>query len=339
MQNFRLAIATTFAVLLTSAASAIAQSPEAFYRGRTINLVIPNAPGGSFDLYGRLVARHLGRFLPGQPAIVAQNMPGAGGMIASNWLYGVAPKDGTAIGVLVPNVALAQVIGLAAITYDVRKFNFIGRIVSPTATLFTSGASATTKLADLKAHETIVASTGQLSQVEITSRMMNGVADTKFKIIEGYKGTTDATLAMERGEVEAVVMPWTLMKLAHPDWIAQKSIHVIASYTRKPVGDLATTPSIFALAETADQRGVFGLFFGPDEVGQPLAAPPGTPAGRVDALRAAFTAMNRDAGYLADAEKQKLELTPASASEVMKAVAEAFEATPAQIEIARKYYK
>ena len=327
------------AALMALGCGAHAQSLEQFYRGRTLNLVIPNAPGGSFDLYGRLVARHIGRFLPGQPGVVAQNMPGAGGMIASNWLYGIAPRDGTAIGVLVPNVALAQVIGVSAITYDVRKFNWIGRIVSPTATLFTWHTAATKKIADLKLRETIVASTGQLSQVEITSRMMTGIADTKFKIIEGYKGTTDATLAMEQGEVEAVVMPWTLMKLAHPDWIRDKKISVIAQYTRKPVGDLADTPSVFVLAQTADQRGVFALFFGPDEIGQPLVAPPGAPAERVEALRTAFEAMNRDAEYLADAARQKLDLTPATWRELANTVAEAFQATPAQVEIARKYYR
>ncbi len=316
-----------------------AQSPEQFYRGRTLNLVIPNAPGGSFDLYGRLAAKHLGRFLPGQPSVVAQNMPGAGGMIASNWLYGVAPKDGSAMGVLVPNVALAQVIGVSSIAYDARKFNWIGRLVSPTATLFTWRTSATTKIADLKTRETIVASTGPLSQVEITSRMMNGVVGAKFRIIEGYKGTTDATLAMEQGEVEAVVMPWTLMKLAHPDWIRDRKINVIAQYTRKPVGDLAATPSIFELARTNDERAVFSLFFGPDEIGQPLVAPPGVPADRVEALRKAFESMNRDQDYLADAARQKLDLTPATHLDLEKTVAEAFEATSAQIDIARKYYQ
>ena len=331
-----LALAVALALGVTAAR---AQTPETFYRGRTLSLVIPNAPGGSFDLYGRLAAKHLGRFLPGQPTVVAQNMPGAGGMIASNWLYGVAPKDGSAMGVLVPNVALAQVIGVSSIAYDTRKFNWIGRIVSPTATLFTWHTSATTKIADLAARETIVASTGPLSQVEITSRMMNGVVGAKFKIIEGYKGTTDATLAMEQGEVEAVVMPWTLMKLAHSDWIRDKKINVIAQYTRKPVSDLKDTPSIFELARTDDERAVFSLFFGPDEIGQPLVAPPGVPAERVEALRQAFAAMNRDPDYLADAARQKLDLTPTSHVELEKTVAEAFSATPRQIEIARKYYQ
>lgn len=333
--------AKLFAASLTLVTSglSVAQTPEQFFRGRTLNLVIPNAPGGSFDLYGRLTAMHLGRSLPGRPAIVAQNMPGAGGMIASNWLYGVAPKDAAAMGILVPNVALAQVIGVSAIAYDVRKFNWIGRIVSPTATLFTWHTSATRNLADLKTRETIVASTGPLSQVEITSRMMNGVVGTKFRIIEGYKGTTDATLALERGEVEAVVMPWTLMKLAHPDWIADNKINIIAQYTRKPVGDLASVPSVFELAQSADERGVFSLFFGPDEIGQPLVLPPGVPAERVEALRQAFEAMNRDPEYLADAARQKLELTPASWRELEKTVTEAFQATPQQLEIARKYYQ
>ena len=129
------------------------------------------------------------------------------------------------------------------------------------------------------------------------------------------------------------------MKLAHPDWIADNKINIIAQYTRKPVGDLASVPSVFELAQSADERGVFSLFFGPDEIGQPLVLPPGVPAERVEALRQAFEAMNRDPEYLADAARQKLELTPASWRELEKTVIEAFEATPQQLEIARKYYQ
>jgi tripartite-type tricarboxylate transporter receptor subunit TctC len=320
-------------------AYAQAQSVEQFFRGRTIELIIPNAPGGSFDLYGRLVATHLGRFIPGNPSIVPQNMPGASGMIAANWLYGLAPKDGTAVGISVPNIALAQVIGMDAITYDVRKFNWLGRIVSPTATLFVWHTAGTKTIADLKRRETIVASTGPLSQAEITSRMMNGVVDTKFKIIAGYSGTTDAVLALERGEVEAAVMPWTFMKLTHPDWISSQQVNPVAQYTRKPIADLATVPSIFELAETPDQRGVFTLFFGPDEIGQSLLAPPGVAADRVDALRHAFETMNEDPDFRADAARQKLDLTPASWQDLEQTVLEAFTATPQQIQTARKYYQ
>ena len=164
-----------------------AQTVAEFYKGKTLSLIIPNAPGGSFDLYARLVADNLGRFIPGHPAIVPQNMPGAGGMLAANYLTGIAPKDGTVLSVLVPNITLAQVLGVQAIAYDTRRLSWIGRIIATTATLFTGQRSAIKTLADLKSKETLIASTGPLTQAEINSTMLNGVVGTRFRLIRGYK--------------------------------------------------------------------------------------------------------------------------------------------------------
>lgn len=326
-----------FSALALSAARA--QAPAEFYAGRTISLVIPNAPGGSFDLYGRLVARFLSRHIPGNPTIVPQNMPGASGMVAANWLFGPAPQDGSVIGILIPNIVLAQVIGLPEIQYDVKRWNWLGRIVAPTATLFAWETSKTRTISDLKTRETLIASTGPLSQAEVTSNMMNGVVGSKFKIIRGYSGTGDAIIALQQGEVETAVMPWTFMKLSHPDWLAQNKVIPIAQYTQNPIADLKNVPSVFQLAETPDQKAVFGLFFGPDAIGQPLVAPPRTPPDRVAMLRKAFNDMNADPDYVAEADKEKLALTPASADDLMKSVNEAFTATPEQIRIAKQYYK
>jgi tripartite-type tricarboxylate transporter receptor subunit TctC len=166
---------TSAGILVAAALSAAAwqtadaQTPEEFYKGKVLSLIIPNAPGGSFDLYARLVANNLGRFIPGNPSIVAQNMPGAAGMQAANYLTGIAPKDGTVLSVLVPNITLAQILGVQSIAYDTRKFNWIGRIIATTATLFTWHTSGTKTLADLKTRETLVAGTGPLSQAEINS--------------------------------------------------------------------------------------------------------------------------------------------------------------------------
>src|SRR5215470_15368236 len=148
--------ASTLLIVATLAATlpAHAQTSEEFYRGKTLNLIIPNAPGGSFDLYARLAASHLGRFIPGNPAIVAQNMPGAAGMQAANYLAAIAPKDGSVLAVLAPNITLAQILGVQSIAYDTRRFNWIGRIIATTATLFTWHSSGTKTLADLKSRET-----------------------------------------------------------------------------------------------------------------------------------------------------------------------------------------
>jgi tripartite-type tricarboxylate transporter receptor subunit TctC len=333
-------LATLFALSgAVGAARADVQTPAQFYAGKTVSLIIPNAPGGSFDLYGRLVARFLSRHIPGNPTIVPQNMPGASGMIAANWMFGPAPQDGSVIGILIPNIVLAQVMDLPQIQYDVRRWNWLGRVVAPTATLFAWHTSKTQSLAQLKTQATLIASTGPLSQAEVASNMLNGVVGTKFKIIRGYSGTGDAIIALQQGEVETAVMPWTFMKLAHPDWLANKEVAPIAQYTRRPIADLPNVPSIFALAKTSQQQGVFKLFFGPDEIGQPLVAPPRTPPDRVLALRRAFDEMNKDPDYIAEAAKEKLALTPASADDLKKSVADAFAATPEEIRIAKQYYK
>jgi tripartite-type tricarboxylate transporter receptor subunit TctC len=316
-----------------------AQTVEEFYRGKTLSLVIPNAPGGSFDLYARLVATHLGRFIPGHPAIVPQNMPGAGGMLAANYLSGIAPKDGSVLSVLVPNITLAQVLGVQAIAYDTRKLNWIGRIVATTATMFTWHTSPTKTLADLKTRETLLATAGALSQAEIDSTMLNGVVGTRLKLIRGYKGSAEAALAVERGEADGTLMPWEFIKSAHADWLRDGKISIVATYTRHPIPERPDVGSVFALAQTPEQRGVLNLFLGSDEMGHPIAMPPDVPRDRVAAVRTALDSMVGDPAFLADAAQRKLDLLPGRADELERSVAAAFEATPAVIEIARKYYR
>jgi tripartite-type tricarboxylate transporter receptor subunit TctC len=319
--------------------AASAQTVEEFYRGKTLSLIIPNAPGGSFDLYARLVATHLGRFIPGHPAIVPQNMPGAGGMQAANYLAGIAPKDGSVLSVLVPNITLAQVLGVQSIAYDTRKLNWIGRIVATTATMFTWHTSPTKTLADLKTRETLLATAGALSQAEIDSTMLNGVVGTRLKLIRGYKGSAEAALAVERGEADGTLMPWEFIKSAHADWLAAGKISIVATYTRHPIPGRPDVGSVFELAQTPEQRSVLNLFLGSDEMGHPIAMPPDVPRDRVAAMRAALDTMVEDPDFLADAAKRKLDLLPGRADELERSVAAAFEATPAAIEIARKYYR
>jgi tripartite-type tricarboxylate transporter receptor subunit TctC len=316
-----------------------AQTVEEFYKGKTLTLLIPNAPGGSFDLYARLVADNLGRFIPGHPFILPQNMPGASGMMAANYLTSIAPRDGTVMSVLVPNIAVAQIIGMQAIAYDVRKFNWIGRLIATTAVFFTWHTSQIKTLADLKTHETLIAGTGPMSQAELGSTMLNGVVGTKFKIVRGYKGSGEAALAVERGEADGTLMPWEYIKSAHSDWLTGNKISLVAIYVRRPIPEHPEVHSIYDLAETPEQRGVLTLFLGSDEMGQPIAMPPGVPQDRVEAMRTALDNMVKDPEFLADAAKRKLDLRPGTAEELEKIIAEAFASSPATIDIARKYYK
>jgi tripartite-type tricarboxylate transporter receptor subunit TctC len=260
-------------------------------------------------------------------------------MIAANYLTGIAPKDGTVIAVLVPNITLAQILGVSAIKYDTRKFNWIGRTIATTATLFTWHTSGTKTLADLKTRETLIASTGPLSQTEVNSTMLNGVVGTKFKLVRGYKGSGQAALAVERGEADGTLMPWEFLKSAHADWLHGKKINVVARYVRRPIPERPDVKSVYDLATTTEQRNVLKLFLGTDEMGHPIAMPPGVPQDRVETMRKALAAMVKDPAYLADAKKRHLDLLPGTHEELEKTVAEAFEATPAEIAIAKKYYK
>jgi tripartite-type tricarboxylate transporter receptor subunit TctC len=327
-------------LLMMFACDGVRADPVAdFYRGKTVTMIIGYGAGGGYDLYGRLAAEFLGRHIPGNPTIVPQNMPGAGGMQAANYLAGIAPKDGSVLSVLVPYITLAQVLGVQAIAYDARKLNWIGRIIATTSTLFTWHSSGTKTLADLKARETLIASTGPLSQAEIDSTMLNGVVGTKFKLIRGYKGSAEAALAVERGEADGTLMPWEFLKSAHADWVRDGRISIVARYTRRPIPLRPDVRSVYELAETAEQRSVLNLFLGSDEMGHPIAMPPDVPRERIEAVRAALNTMVNDPEFVADAARRKLDLLPGRAEELERTVAEAFAATPAAIEIARKYYK
>ena len=298
---------------LLCAVPAQAQGVAEFYKGRTLSLIIPNAPGGSFDLYARLVADNIGRFIPGHPAIVPQNMPGAGGMQAANYLTSITPRDGSVMSVLVPNITLAQVLGVQAVAYDTRKLNWIGRIIATTSTLFTWHTSATKTLADLKTRETLIASTGAVTQAEINSTLLNGVVGTRLKLIRGYKGSAEAALAVERGEADGTLMPWEFLKTVHADWIEEGKITIVARFVRRPIPERPDVPSVYELAETPEQRSVLGLFLGSDEMGHPIAMPPGVPRERVEAVRQALNRMVEDPAFRADAAKRKLDLLPGSA--------------------------
>jgi tripartite-type tricarboxylate transporter receptor subunit TctC len=266
-------------------------------------------------------------------------MPGAAGMQAANYLTSIAPKDGTVLSVLVPNITLAQILGVQAIGYDTRKFNWIGRIVATTATLFTWHTSGTRTLADLKTKETLIASTGPLSQAEINSTMLNGVVGTRFKLIRGYRGSGEAALAVERGEADGTLMPWEFLKSAHSDWVREKKISIVARFVRRTIPERPDVRSVYDLAETPEQANVLRLFLGADEMGHPIAMPPDVPRDRVEAVRNALAAMVRDPQFLGDAARRQLDLLPGRHDELEKTVAEAFAASAAEIEIARRYFK
>jgi tripartite-type tricarboxylate transporter receptor subunit TctC len=316
-------------------ATVVAQGPVAAeaqqsFAGRTITLTIGYGPGSGNDVYGRLIARHIGRHIPGQPNIVAQNLPGAGSFKAANYLFQAAPKDGTAIGYISQTAATEELLGSQAIQFKTAQFNWIGRIGSyNNVTMFWHTARVKT-IADALKIEATMGATGVGSAVYIYPNMMNKILGTKFKIISGYQGTAQTSLAMERGEVDGVTMGWFPVKTNKRDWVEHKKINILVQFLNERHPDLPNVPTIVELARSPEEKQLFALFANDGEVGKAILAPPGVPATTVAMLRRAFDTMTKDRDYLADADKLQLEIDAMSGERLQKLI-ETVMATPTAV--------
>ena len=290
-----------------------------FYRGKTINLIIGYPVGGGYDTYSRLVAAHLGRHLAGRPSVIAMNMPGAVTIRASNYLYNEAPKDGTVIGMVDQGIHLNQILGLPQLRADTAKFNWIGRIVSNSAVLYAWHGSPVKKIQDTFARELIVAATGAASRLNWV--VLNTVVGTKLKLISGYSGTSEARIALERGEVDAMSQPWPIIKAELPHWLRERKISLLVQTGADKSPGLGDVPNMIDLAKNDDDLALLKLFSSPSTIGRSVVAPPGLPSERVAELRRAFIETTRDPAFLQDVEKSKLDLEPLSGEALQAAIA------------------
>jgi tripartite-type tricarboxylate transporter receptor subunit TctC len=215
-----------------------------FYKGKTVKIIVGFGVGGGYDIYGRLAAEHLGRFIPGNPAVIVENMPGGGGVRAAAFLHGVAPKDGTVLTVIVQSIAFDSVLGELPGKIDASTYNFIGRLTSNVETQFTWHTSPTKTLDDAKRNAVIVGATGASSPSTIVPRMLNDAIGTKFKIVQGYPGTAEVSLAMERGEVEGIMQSLESVQTARPDWLRDKKVNPIWQLALKRHPSLPHTPAV-----------------------------------------------------------------------------------------------
>ena len=322
--------------LVASAASPRAQEAASF-AGKTITFVIGFEPGGPYDLYGRLLARSLGAHLPGQPKVVVQNMPGAGGLIAANYLYNVAPRDGTQIGVVSQTAGIGQVLDTPGVKYDVRKFAWIGRISSNVQILNSWRAAAGKTIDDARRVEIVVAGTGPTSSSVVFPRLMNDLLGTKFRVVPGYQGVTSATLAMERGEVDAVVRPWADIKSKNMNWVREKQINLLVQFALRRHADLPGVPAIVDLGRDADQRALLGLFASGNDVGNAVVAPPDAAAPVAQTLRRAFDAAMKDPALIEEAAKARMEIDAMAGEELQQLTQSVFNVSPAVVEKAKLY--
>jgi tripartite-type tricarboxylate transporter receptor subunit TctC len=327
-------VALTFAAFLLALAPACAEEP--FYKGKTISLIIASNVSGGYDTYGRLLARHLPRHLAGNPAIVPQNMPGAGGIRAANYLYSVALKDGTVFGIFDQAMFLDQLLGIPGLRGDVRQFNWIGRLTSNSSVLFAWHTAAVKKIEDALTHELIVAAPGSNSRLNWTA--LNAITGTKLKLLTGYEGPATAKIAMQRGEVEALSLPWGVLREENPDWLSQHQINLLLQTGIEKNAGLPDLPRMIDLAKTDDDRKLLEIFASPSLVGRSFAAPPGLPKERVEELRAAFMAMVKDPEFLAEIAKLNFDLDPLSGAQLQAFFIQA-DYPPALIERAKAVAK
>jgi len=319
------------AAILALGAAAQAQSPADFYKGKNVDLTIGYSAGGGYDVYARLLARHMGRFIPGNPAIVPKNMPGAGSLVLANWLYNVAPKDGTAFGTIGRGTAFDPLLGSTKAQFDAAKFNWLGSMndeVSVCVSWYTTGI---TSLEQVKHNELTVGGSGQAADTDQFPKVLNATIGTKFRLVTGYPGGNDVDLAMERGEVMGRCgWSWSSVVATHKSWIDEHKINVLVQLSLSKHPDLPNVPLAMDLANNDEQRQIFKLVFARQPMGRPFLAPPGVPSDRVSVLREAFMDTMKDGDFLAEAEKMKLEINPVAGDAVQEIVQDVYK-TPKPI--------
>ena len=317
--------------LLMSVGQIRAQSAAEFFKGRTVDLYIGYSVGGGYDVYGRLIAKHIGRHIPGNPTVIARNMEGAGSIRLANWLYNVAPKDGTAFGTVSRGAPFDPLLGSAAAQFDATRFAWVGSANNEVSVCVAWHTTGIAKLQDLMTKELVVGGSGAASDTDQFAKLINGLFGTKLRLVTGYPGGNEVNLAIERGEVGGRCgWSWSSVVATHKTWIEQNKISVLIQTALTKHADLPDVPLILDLAKTDEQRRIVRLIFARQVMGRPFMAPPGIPTDRVQALREAFMRMMKDAPFLADTEKAKLEITPVSGAEIEKLVKEVYQ-TPKDI--------
>ena len=332
----RLALAALAAALAAPLAVAVIdparsqQSAEEFYRGRQLDMVIGYSPGGTYDLYARLVARFLGNYIPGKPTIVPRNMPGAGSRAATKWVYSLAPKDGTVLATSDQSLSVEQAMGDKQLDLDTTKLVYIGNPNADnntTATWYTSGIKT---IEDAKKRQVVMGATGGSTSSQYP-KAMNALIGTKFKIIIGYPGGNDINLAMEKGEVDGRGSnAWGSWKTTRPDWLRDNKINILVQIGLTKAPDLPDVPLLIDLASNDEDRAIFRLLSASSTIGRPVFTAPGVPAERVKALRDAFDTMVKDPMFLAEAGKEHFDINPVSGADMQKIVTDIV-ATPKPI--------
>lgn len=319
------------AVTLMAAADLRAQPAGDFFKGKQIRFVLGAAPGQDYDVWARFLSRHLPRHIPGSPSIVVQNMPGAGHLLATNWLYNIAPRDGTVWGSVSRNIPNAGLQQLSGVRFDPLKFNWLGSPELTNRGCFAMTSGRVKKAEDLFEQEFIVGGTGAGSTVTETPKLLRGLLDMKFKVVEGYVKPQDVQFAMEKAEVDGLCSTVQSFRNFRPDWLKTETARVLFTLEKEPVAWVGA-PTIYRFVKTQEQRQTLDFFSSSIEYGRPLLLPPDVPADRVQILRRAFDATVNDPQFRAEASKLGFDITLRTGEELAALVRSAHETPPEIIE-------
>ena len=318
----RLAVASLFLALLIPDL-ARAQSGDDFYKGKQVKFVIGSAPGGGYDTYGRLLAEFLSRHLPGHPTLVPQNMPGASGIRSANFLYEVAPRDGTVIGTFNQSMPQRQVLKRSGVRFDANKFNWIGAMNRAATIFIVWHERGIRTLEDAKKQQVIMGALSASGGNALFPQLVNSQLGTRFKVVTGYVGTGTILLAMERGEVHGLgSMNWNSMTSRKADWLRDRKVDIILQIGMQKEPEIGNVPLLIDLAKTPEQRKLFELVSADTQMNWPVVAPPGLPAARVALLRKVFDETMQDPALKAEAKRRGMDVSaPTSGKDVQKLVA------------------
>ena len=325
--------------LLAHAQPARAQSGADFFKGKTIQFIIGYEPGTGYDLYARLLARYYGASIPGAPGVVSQNMPGAGSIKAANYLFEVAPRDGTQVGMIGRGTPMTPLLGGKGATFkDDASFTWIGSMNNEVSVCVAWHTSGVKTIEDAMARELTTSATSLgADDTTVFPAVLNAMIGTKFKWITGYPGGSAMNLAMERGEADGRCgWSWSSIKSTQADWLKTGKISLLLQLSLSKHPDLPNVPLIMDFAKTEEQKRVLELIFARQVMGRPVLAPPGLPAERVNVLRRAFDATMRDKAFLAEADKGNWEITPVSGEEIEALMKRVYATPPAVVELAQK---
>jgi tripartite-type tricarboxylate transporter receptor subunit TctC len=320
--------------LALAAAQADAQTPEEFYKGRTVTLIIGSGAGAGYDVYGRLLARHITRHIPGQPRIVVQNMPGAGGIKAANHLATIAVRDGSLISDIYSTMPLYPMLDGRGATFDPLKFNWLGSIARAMSVCITWHTTSFRTLDDVMQREMRLSATGIGGWRVIAGRMLNIIVGTKFRVITGY-GPNEDYLAIERGEVDGSCTTYDTLQATQFEWLSNKKVRFIVQFGQKAEPGLGNATMVRERIRDPDDLKAFDLIMSQQEYGRPFAMPPGVPADRVQAFRAAFNATMKDPYFRAEAQQAHLWLDSLTAEAMESLIKAAYAIQPETIQRAK----